>query len=302
MDPRDGRRPGDHDLLVTLERGRVDDVGLDVVVVTPVESELAEFRPFHGHEPVGCALVGGCPQDHEVLAGQPRQQFVAVGETDHPFLHGSEVLDDAMDVVDGGSNVVLELVVEIGWASVDFDLGPRLDTVVARGGPIAVEPARRDTDHLVGLVPFHLEHRVHQEVDAEPELVEHHPHGVDQEGDVVGDEQQHRAVAVPPIALVVGRDDLDAPLPRRPHPSQREVLHGRAVHLVDTALLGVVLGQLPVIDREELLEEFVVRPSLCGPFLKFGDDVGHAVVYGHREVPSSCGADALTVPRPVRPL
>ena len=58
-------------------------------------------------------------------------------------------------------------------------------------------------DHAV-VVAHDMQHRMHEEVRVHGVALQHDAYGVDQERTVVGDDQHHRPVGLPSVAVGVG--------------------------------------------------------------------------------------------------
>ena len=218
---------------------------------------------------VGVDVVVGGAEEHELAVGEPGQDRVDGGERVHPAAHRVEVLDGELDVVDGPPDVGLDLG-GLGGA-VDLDLGPRFQHALALGG------VRGDVDQPVVLVSDRSQHRVHEEVDAQAAALEDHPQRVDEERHVVGDDEQHRVLGVPAVALAVGGHHTGDTGAAGAHTTQGEVGHGDGVDVVELAVVDVVGGQLRVVQRQEAHEQRVVGLAQGGDVAQPAERLGDGV-------------------------
>ena len=200
---------GDRDVAAGLHRAR----GAGPLVVAR-QAELAALD--QGQAAVCRHVVVGGPEEHELPCRQPREDRRDLGQGLHPPAHRREVVDDTLDVGDRTADLALDRGGRRVVGAVDLDLGPRLEPAGDLGG------VRRDVDEAVTLVPYGPQHRVHEQVHAEPAPLEHEPHRVDEERHVVGDDEHDGVRGVPAVALAVGRHHPGHARPgRRVRPSAR---------------------------------------------------------------------------------
>ena len=177
VDRRHGLAPRDDDRTVRcvrLGRRRVDLV---------IGTELPELGAVANDEPVVDPVVHRGAEEHEVLGRQPFQDRVVLAERRHSITHLGEVVHDEVDVGDRRECIGFERGRGRLVAVVDLDLRPRL----CRSG---VMP---DTGHDTAVVPGHVEHRMHHQMDVETVALDDHASRVDEERCVVGDHVQDRA-------------------------------------------------------------------------------------------------------------
>ena len=117
-----------------------------------------------------------------------------------------------------------------------------------------------------------------QQVDPEVVTIEHEPHGVDEERDVVGDEHQHRTGRVPAVAFEIGRQDLHEVLARSTAATEAEMRGGRGVEVVAPPTVGVLVGQFGVVRGKQRPEQPVVRSPFGRQRFESAQNVGHVVV------------------------
>ena len=189
-----------------------------------------------------------------MLLAEPLEQRIAVGERTHAIAHRREVVDHHLHLGDRIADFVGDKLHAVGRTSVELDQRPRLE--------IAGRERVVESGDAVLLIAYDRQHRMDEQVDAEPVTIEHHPHGVDEERDVVGDEHEHRTLAPPAIALDLRREHLDEDLPGEPRATQREVGDRRGVRGIEATGIGVVGGELAVVALDELREHVVVRATL----------------------------------------
>ncbi len=113
------------------------------------------------------------------------------------------------------------------------------------------------------LVAPHSDDRMHDEMDAQPVPRQLHAERVDEEWHVVGDDVDDRVRRVVPVLLER----------RGVHPYERltglallgepQVCAGRALAVVGRALLGVVGGEVRVVEGDEASEQ--ARRHQCHP-------------------------------------
>jgi hypothetical protein len=133
-----------------------------------------------------------------------------MGELVAAVPHRPPVGDRDPDVVERGDEVLAEQLQACGVAAVDLHVDPGLV-----GGPL-LDPDVR------AVVADHPEHRVDDEVDAEPHRRHRHADGVDEEGHVVGDDLDDRVRRLPAVRDQVRVEDLDVGVPSvRTSPSRR---------------------------------------------------------------------------------
>jgi hypothetical protein len=275
VDHRHGVAAGDHVRRVVLVGGRVDRRGVE-----SAGAVLAEFASLDGHEPVVGAPIAGRAEEHEVTFGEPGEQLVGAGEFEQALLHGREVGDHRLDAVDRRADLVLEFAAQHRLAPIDRHERPRLDRRV--GAPDGRDPAL--------LVAVDVQHRVHEEVDAEIVTVEHHADRVDQERDVVGHEHQERAFRLPAVALEVRGEHLDHRVARVADPAQVQMRDDSGVGVVEPIEADVLGRHLPVVPTDEVVEQGVGRSPFTGERFELGDDVGHGGVHG---TPAAFGLSML---------
>jgi hypothetical protein len=130
-------------------------------------------------------------------------------------------------------------------------------------------------------VALHTEHGVHELVDADVVAFEHDAHGVDEEGDIVGDEHEHGTVELPRIADRIGRDDADECLVGPTMQTERELGDRRLVGIPESVVVDILVGQLAVEPAEERPQQLVVGPVAPRQLPQPAKDVGHVVVRTH---------------------
>ncbi len=197
----------------------------------------------------GVGVVGGGAEEHQVLVGQPAHERVERPERGEPVAHRGVVAHRQVDLVGGRHDLALDHLHEVVGTAVDLHLGPGFD-----------RPVADRFDQPIGVTP-HRQHRVHQEVDAEPVGVEHHPDRVDEERGVVGDHVQHR----PGIGGARRTRDVHDPRDRQSPsatPRGAEVLDRSREQSLGVAVVDVRLGDLGVVPRQEVGQERVVGMAL----------------------------------------
>ncbi len=117
-----------------------------------------------------------------------------------------------------------------------------------------------------------------EEVDAEVVAVEDESHRVDEEGHVFGDEEQDRVRRVPAVAFEFGRQHLDEDLAGLTSATELEMGGARRVQIVASTVVGVVVGKLGVVLRQQRPEQRVVGSPLVRQRLEIAQNVGHVVV------------------------
>ena len=150
--------------------------------------------------PSGGDVVVGGAEEHELAVGEPRQDRIDLGDARsiRSRIAGKSsttrrTSSTAATMASSSSSAVV--VVD----AVDLDLGPRLDGARRRRPMSEATSVSRCC-----CVALHGQHRVDEQVHAEPEAVEHHAHRVDEERHVVGDDEEHRVLRVPAVALALG--------------------------------------------------------------------------------------------------
>ena len=221
--------------------------------------------------PSGADVVVGGPEEHELAGGQPRQDRRHRGQRVHPVAHRREVVDDPLHVGDGAGDLGLDGGRGGVVGAVDLDLGPRLEPALDVGR------VGSDVDEALSLVAHGPQHRVDEQVDAEPAPLEHDPHRVDEERHVVGDDQHDGVRRVPAVALAVGRHDPRHARAGLARAAQREVGDGDGVDVVELAVVDVVGRELGVVERQEPHEQRVVGLAQRGDVAQPPERLGHGV-------------------------
>ena len=127
---------------------------------------------------------------------------------------------------------------------------------------------------------------MNEEVDVETVTLQQHAHRVDEERHVVGDHQHDRMGGRPTIALAVRRHHPDDGRTGRTPPPEVEVGGADRVDVVDLAVVDVLFGQLGVVQRKELSEQFVVRATDGGKLAKAIERLGHVGMGLHGQPPA----------------
>ena len=122
---------------------------------------------------------------------------------------------------------------------------------------------------------------MHHEVDAEVVAVEHHPHRVDEEWDVVGDEHQNRPLGPPTVTVGLRGQDPHEHLARVTHPTEHQVRDRGGVRIVEATIVGVLVGQFAVVPHQEVGQDVVVRSPLVGHLGQRGERLGDLGVCAH---------------------
>ena len=267
----------DHDLVVAglrrrVRRGRIES-GVGAVLAEPGARLVLQARLAVVADD---AVVRRRAEKHEVLLAEPRQQRITIGDAQHPVAHLVEVVDDADDLTDRGGHVGFELAPR-AQPCTDRARSASTPRPSGRHRPHRRRPRRRRrrrTRHPVVRVAGDREHRVDEQVDAEVVAVEHHPHRVDEERDVVGDEHQHRALGAPPVTVGLRREHPHQDLAGRADPSEDQVGDRSGVCVVEPAIVGVLVGELAVVADEELRQDVIVGSPLVRHVGQRGERLG----------------------------
>jgi hypothetical protein len=126
-------------------------------------------------------------EEHHVAVREPPQERVELGQLPEPLRHRVEVGDDAVHLPDRRLDLTDQLAARPLETTLELDLGPGLGPLIAGG---IGDRTGTDRGHRARRVTTHRQHRMHEQSDALPVPVEHHPDGVHQERRVVGDDQQ----------------------------------------------------------------------------------------------------------------
>ena len=143
------------------------------------------------------------------------------------------------DVVERGDEVLAQQLQARGVAAVDLDVDPGLVR-----GPL-LDPDVR------AVVADHPEHRVDDEVDAEPHRRHRHADGVDEEGHVVGDDLDDGVRRLPAVRDQVRVEDLDVGRALGADLAQPEVGQRRAQQVARLMGLQVERGQVLEVAAQE---------------------------------------------------
>ena len=204
-----------------------------------------------------------------MTVGEPLHRRVHVDEPEQPGSHLVEVTDHAADVRHGRVQLGLQPPGHLVVDAVDLDLRPRFDgqRVTAAARRVRSLNARHAAQ-LVLRITFDDEHRMHEEMDVETVTLQQHAHRVDEERHVVRDHQHDRMGCRPTVALTVRRHHPDDGRACWTASPEVEVGGADRVDVVDLAVVDVLLGQLGVVQGEELSEQFVVRSADGGKLAK----------------------------------
>ena len=188
------------------------------------------------------------------------------------LAHAAPVRHRGTNVVERGTHLRLDRVEHslLGLA-IGFDVDDRLDD-----GPFArVLDGQERVDAPVFL-PVEAHHGVDDEVARIPAAVQDHPHRVDQERHVVGDNLDDGVGRLPAVLLDPGVVDPDLRAARRTPPSEIEMRHRGAVEIARLAFGEVVGRRAGVVAGKERKREIEVLAA--HPFARerrhFVDQIG----------------------------
>ena len=183
-----------------------------------------------------------------MLVGKPAEQVGllcnAVGQDREPRTHLGKIADDLHHVVDRQADIRFDSLLQFRAAAIKLNLRPRLE----RRGAVAQQV---EADKLVISGALHRQRRVDKQVDAKTMSVEHHPHGVDEKRNVIGDEHEHGTVRSPAVALEIRGIHAHQDLAGGSPSANFEVRHGGRVCLIERPIVDVIVGQPAVIPLDK---------------------------------------------------
>ena len=156
------------------------------------------------------------------------------------LAHRGPVLHRGPHVVEGGEHLRAHRVEHLllGLA-VGLDVDDRFDD-----GPFRLVVERKERFGAVAVAAAQAHHRMDDEVARVPAPVQHHPHRVDEERHVVGDDLDDGVGRLPAVLLDLRVVDPDLRRAGRAPPGEVEVRRRRAVEVVRIAF-GEVVGRDP---------------------------------------------------------
>ena len=199
---------------------------------------------------VVCEVVLPVAEEDEVVVAQPAQELSGPGRLAGPqrqdavlqlvrelvtaVPHRAPVLDGHPHVVQGVEQPLAEHLLASAVAAIDLQVHPGLV------GRAVLDPL------VAAVVPDDAQHRMDDQVDAEPHGRHHHAHRVDQERHVVGDDLHHGVWGLPSRRSQVRVEHVQVGRSLDPHLAQAEVGERGAEQV--TGLSGLEVGPRQVLE------------------------------------------------------
>ena len=259
-------------LLRVAPPARQRQVGERLAGPPALVAQQPETGVRHGHvavairgvpAPGALHAVGGEPEEREVVVLDPleegaglrqllrvdrRRRGPQVRDAAAKLLaHRRPVLHRGPHVVEGGVHLRAHRVERllIGL-TVGLDVDDRLDD-----GPVRLVVEREERLDAVAVAAAHAHHRMDDEVARVPAAVHHHPHRVDQERHVVGDDLDDGVGRLPAVLLDLRVVDPDLRRAGGAPPGKVQVRRRRAVEVGRTAFREVVGRDPRVVAGDE---------------------------------------------------
>ena len=235
-------------------------------------AQQPETGARHGHVPVAASgvavpgalhAVGGEPEEREVVVLDPLEEGAGLREllrvdrrrrspqvrdaAAKLLAHRGPVLHGCPHVVEGGEHLRAHRVERLLLGLVvGLDVDDRLDD-----GPFRLVVERKERFDAVAVAAAQAHHRMDDEMARVPASVHHHPHRVDEERHVVGDDLDDGVGRLPAVLLDLRVVDPDLRRAGRAPPGEVQVRRRRAVEVVRPAFGEVVGRDSRVVPGDE---------------------------------------------------